>query len=306
MSGNSHQIKVQLALPQEKIAFKQRLKGLWQLTRADRPLGILLLLWPALWALWIAGAGNPDWYVMLVFIVGIVLMRSAGSAVHDFVTRYEDGKVPGVYHRPITRGVVKPVEAMAIFIALSLITLFLLSSINWLTALLFVGAVLLIVLYPFVKLITHLQQVFLAIAAAWVVLLAFAAVDHGTTVESWVLFGAALFWTLSYEIEYALLSRPEDIKQDRKSIAILLLDFNKYAVGILQFGVIVLLLWLGVLADRSWFYMLSVSLSSIFFMRQQQLMYLDNDAGPYQAFQNNNCFGMAVFLILMIDYFITA
>ncbi len=181
MSGNSHQIKVQLALPQEKIAFRDRLKGLWKLTRADRPLGILLLLWPALWALWVAGTGNPDWYIMLVFILGVVLMRSAGSAIHDFVTRYEAEKIPGVYHRSIARGIVKPLEAVMLFMSLSMLTLLLAITINWLTALLFVGGVLLIVAYPYVKLLTNLQQLFLAITAAWVVLLAFAAVTQATT-----------------------------------------------------------------------------------------------------------------------------
>ena len=130
MNSGSSQIKVQLALPHEKISLKDKLRGFWQLIRAHQPVGIFLLMWPALWALWIAGEGNPSWYVTMVFILGTILMRSAGCAINDFADRHIDGKILRTSHRPIAMGVIKPSEALATFVILSLLAFLLVITLN--------------------------------------------------------------------------------------------------------------------------------------------------------------------------------
>ena len=305
MSSSSSEIKVQLALPDEKVSLKDKLKGYWQLIRADKPIGIFLLLWPALWALWIAGEGNPDWYVTLVFILGTVLMRSSGCAINDYADRHIDGRVMRTCQRPIARGIIKPREAVATFVVLSLVAFVLVLTLNLATILMSFVAVVLAAVYPFMKRYTHLPQAFLGMAFGWAVPMAFTAIQNTVLPVTWVLFAATLIWALIYDTEYAMVDRDDDLKIGVKSTAILFGRFDVYIIGVLQVLMLGLLMWVGALADRSWFYFIGIALTSLFFVRQQQFIYLDNKDGAFQAFLNNNCFGMTVFIILLVDYFIT-
>jgi len=306
MSSSLSQIKVQLILPEEQISRRDKLKGYWQLIRADKPIGIFLLMWPALWALWIAGDGNPDWYVTLVFVLGTVLMRSAGCAINDFADRRIDGLVERTARRPIAMGIVKPKEALIIFAVLSLVAFLLVLTLNLKTILLSLVAVALAAVYPFMKRFTNLPQAFLGIAFGWAVPMAFTAIQNTVQPVTWVLFAATLLWALIYDTEYAMVDRDDDIKIGVKSTAILFGRFDVYIIGILQLLMLALLLWAGEMADRSWFYFIAIALTSLFFARQQQLMRIDNREGAFAAFLNNNCFGMTVFLVLLLDYVITA
>ena len=306
MKGNQSQIKVQLILPQEKISFEEKLKGFWQLVRADKPIGILLLLWPSLWALWIAGNGNPDWYVMLVFILASLLVRSAGCAINDFADRRIDTRVSRTCMRPIATGIIRPKEALSVFAVLIVAALLLVMTLNLKTILLSLVAVFLALVYPYMKRYTHLPQVVLGLAFAWTVPLAYSALEVEFEPVTWVLFAITLLWVLTYDTEYAIVDRDDDIRIGVKSTAILFADWDVYFIGSFQLLTVLMFLLVGELADRSWFYFVGILLSSLFFIRQQYLMHLDKKSGAYAAFLNNNCFGLSVFLILIVDYVLTA
>ena len=305
MSSSSSQIKVQLLLPQEKVSFNDRLKGFWQLIHADKPIGILLLLWPVLWSLWIAGEGSPDWYITLVFILGAVLIHSAGYAIKDFADRHIDTRVMRGHHRPIARGIIKPGEAIAIFVVFSLLAFLLVLTLNLTTILMSFVALLLAVAYPFVKHYSQIAQVFLGLASGWAVPMVFTAIQDTVLPVTWVLFVATLVWVLIYDTEQAMVNRDEDLKTDVNSVAILFGENDVYVIGALQLIMIGMLLWVGLLADLSWFYFSGITLTMLFFVRQQKLMQRDKSLGAFVSFQNNNCFGMTVFLILLVEYFIT-
>ena len=305
MSNSSSQIKVQLALPDEKIGLHDKLKSYWQLIRADKPIGILFLLWPALWALWIAGKGNPDWYVTLVFILSAVLLRSAGSAINDYADRHIDGKVLRTRQRPIASGIIKPREAIAIFAGLGLVAFLLVLTLNLATILMFLGALALAAIYPFSKRFTYFPQAFLGIASGWGVVMAFAAIQNTVLPVTWVLYAATIVWVMIYDTEYAMVDREDDVKIGVKSTAVLFGKWDVYIIGLLQLTMLGLLFWVGALADRSWFYFVAVAFTSLFFVRQQQLMKRDIKAGAFAAFLNNNCFGMTLFIILLFDYIIS-
>ena len=306
MKDNSSQIKVQLVLPQEKISLEEKFKGFWQLVRADQPIGILLLLWPSLWALWIAGNGNPNWYVTMVFILGSLLVRSAGCAMNDFADRRIDTRVMRTCMRPIASGVIRPKEALIIFAVIISAAILLVMTLNLKTILLSLVAVVLALVYPYTKRYTHLPQAILGLAFAWTVPLAYSALEVEFDAVTWVLFAITLLWVLTYDTEYAIVDREDDIRIGVKSTAILFADWDVYFIGFFQVLTIFLFIVVGELADRSWFYFIGVLLSSLFFIRQQYLMHLDKKHGAYAAFLNNNCFGLAVFLILLVDYVLTS
>lgn len=305
MKTNESQIRVQLNLPQEQVGLDEKLKGAWQLIRADKPIGILLLLWPALWALWIAGQGKPDWYVTLVFILGSVLVRSAGCAVNDFADRRIDQRVMRTCLRPVATGIIQPREALIIFGVLIASALMLVFTLNLQTILLSSVAVVLALVYPYTKRYTYFPQLVLGFAFGWIVPLAFSALYVEFQPVTWVLFIITMLWVLIYDTEYAMVDRDEDRLIGVKSIAIFFGDFDVLAIAIMQFVMIGLLLLVGEMTDRSWIYMVGIVLSSIYFVRQQILMSLDKKSGAYAAFLNNNCFGMTIFLLLLIDYIVT-
>lgn len=305
MKTSESQIRVQLALPQEQVSFDEKLKGAWQLIRADKPIGILLLLWPALWALWIAGEGRPDWYVTLVFILGSVLVRSAGCAVNDFADRRIDQRVMRTCLRPIATGIIQPREALVIFGALIASALMLVLTLNLQTILLSSVAVVLALVYPYTKRYTHFPQVVLGFAFGWIVPLAFSALGVEFQPVTWVLFAITMLWVLVYDTEYAMVDREEDRLIGVKSIAIFFGDYDVLAIAVMQVVMIGLLLLVGEMTGRSWLYGVGIVLSSAYFIRQQILMSLDKKSGAFAAFLNNNCFGMSIFLLLLVDFLIT-
>jgi len=305
MKSEEPQIRVQLSLPQERVSFDEKLKGAWQLIRADKPVGILLLLWPALWALWIAGQGKPDWYVTVVFILGSVLVRSAGCAVNDFADRRIDQRVMRTCLRPIASGVIQPKEALVVFAVLIASALMLVLTLNLQTILLSSVAVVLALIYPYTKRYTHFPQVVLGFAFGWIVPLAFSALGIDFQPVTWVLFVITMLWVLIYDTEYAMVDREEDKLIGVKSIAIFFGEYDVLAIAVMQVTMIGLLLLVGEMTDRSWLFAVGVVLSSVYFIRQQILMSLDKKSGAYAAFLNNNCFGMTFFLLLLADYIVT-
>lgn len=305
MKNQGPQIRVQLMLPQEKVSLADKLRGAWQLVRADKPVGILLLIWPALWALWLAGDGNPDWYVTLVFLLVATLIRSAGCAINDFADRRIDGRVLRTCMRPVATGIIRPREALGVFAVLAAVALLLVTTLNLKTLLLMLVPLVLAVVYPYTKRYTHFPQVVLASSFGWSVPLAYAALEVPFESLTWVMYAVTVVWVMIYDTEYAMVDRDEDRLIGVKSIAILLDDRDVYAIGVMQVVVIGLLLWAGSLDGRGWLFHGGVLLSAIYFVRQQYLMHLERKAGAYAAFLNNNCFGMTLFVVLILDYLLT-
>ncbi len=280
----------------------EKLKLYLQLMRADRPIGSFLLLWPTLWALWFAGAGQPAASIVLIFIVGVFLMRSAGCVINDYADRKIDPEVRRTCNRPLAAGLVKPHEALILFAALCLIALLLVLQLNALSLKLSLVAVLLAASYPFMKRITHLPQVYLGIAFGWSIPMAFAAQSNELSSAVWLIFLANICWTVAYDTMYAMVDREDDLKIGVMSTAILFARHDRLIIGLLQFATLALLLWTGLIFERGNFYFGGLLLASTFFLYQQWLLAVEDTKCYLQAFLNNNWFGATVFVGLALDY----
>lgn len=283
----------------------ERLRRYALLVRLNRPIGILLLMWPTLWALWIAGEGSPAWHIVVVFVTGVALMRSAGCAINDYADRDFDVHVARTQGRPIAIGLVTPGEALGVFVALSLIAASLLIFLNWPTRYMSLVALLLTGIYPFMKRYTHLPQVVLGAAFGWAVPMAFMALNETVPPVAWLIFCAALIWALIYDTQYAMVDRGDDIKIGVKSSAILFGSHDRLMIGLLQVVLIALLLVIGVLVERGAIYYVGLVLGSGLFAYQQWLIRAREPKACFDAFLNNNQFGMVIFIGLVIDYLVS-
>jgi 4-hydroxybenzoate polyprenyltransferase len=286
------------------IPWLERLRRYALLVRLHRPIGILLLLWPTMWALWLAGEGRPAWGIVLVFMTGVALMRSAGCAINDYADRDFDGSVARTKTRPIALGLVSPKEALGVFLALSLLAATLLIFLNWPTRLLSLVALILAVVYPFMKRFTHLPQVILGAAFGWAVPMAFMALNETIPPMAWLLFIATLIWALIYDTQYAMVDREDDLKIGVKSSAILFGRYDNLIVGLLQMVLLGLLFWVGRMAGLGWFYHLGLLAGAGLFVYQQWLTREREPKACFDAFLNNNLFGLVIFLGLVFDYLI--
>lgn len=284
------------------LSLGERLRRYVKLVRLDRPIGIFLLMWPALWALWIAGEGHPPWRVVLIFIVGVVLMRSAGCAINDYADRDFDGRVTRTRERPITAGLVSPKEAVAVFLVLSLLAFALVLLLNWQTVALSVVALALAVIYPFMKRYTYVPQLVLGAAFGWAVPMAFMAVTGSVPLIAWWLFGATLLWALIYDTEYAMVDREDDLEIGIKSTAILFGRHDRLIIGLLQLVLLALLGWIGVQAGRGASYFFGLGGAALLALFQQYLIADRQPKACFEAFLNNNYYGMFVFGGLVLDY----
>lgn len=298
---NTSEVKVN-ELRSGPVTWRERLYRYGLLVRLNKPIGILLLMWPTLWALWIAGNGQPPWQIVLVFMLGVALMRSAGCAINDFADRKIDGQVNRTRLRPIATGLVSAREALVVFLVLSLIAFLLLFFLNWQTMVLSVGAVILAMAYPFMKRYTYFPQVVLGAAFGWAVPMAFMAVTESLPPVAWLVFTATLLWALIYDTQYAMVDREDDLRIGVKSTAILFGRYDLLIIGLLQACLLVLLLITGVMAGRGWIYYAGL-VAGVGFFVYQQLISLERDPKAcFEAFLNNNHFGMVVFLGLLLDY----
>ncbi len=279
-----------------------RLKDYALLMRLHRPIGILLLLWPTLWALWIAGAGRPGLLVAAVFILGVVLMRSAGCVINDYADRDFDPHVARTRDRPIAAGRVTPREALVLFVVLCLAAFALVLLMNWLTIALSVIGALFAASYPYTKRYTHLPQFYLGAAFGWSIPMAFAAQTGAIPTVAWVLFGANVFWSVAYDTQYAMVDRDDDLKVGVKSTAILFGDWDRFFVGLSHLLAIVLLALAGRMAGLGVMYYAGLVLASAIAGYQQGLIRRREGPACFRAFLHNNYFGAAVFAGLLWDY----
>jgi len=280
----------------------ERSKQYFLLARLNRPIGILILLWPTLWALWLASEGKPDPLVFTVFFLGVILMRSAGCIINDYADREIDPHVERTKLRPIAAGTVKPKEALTLFVALCLSAFGLVLLMNAYTILLsFVGAFL-ASSYPFMKRYTHLPQAYLGMAFGWAVPMTFAAQQNNIPAVAWVLYLAVLLWALVYDTMYAMVDKDDDLKIGVKSTAILFGNYDRHIMAFLQLAIVALLVAVGLMCYLGWTYYLGLAVASGCFVYQQKLIFYREKKQCFQAFLNNNWFGFAVFIGILLDY----
>jgi len=279
-----------------------RLRDYALLMRLHRPIGTLLLGWPTLWALWIAGQGRPDWRVLLVFVLGVLLMRSAGCVINDYADRDFDPHVERTRDRPIAAGRVSPREALVLFAVLCLVAFALVLTLNRLTIALSVVGAFLAATYPFLKRYTHLPQFYLGMAFGWGIPMAFAALTGGVPPVAWVLFAANIAWAVAYDTAYAMVDRDDDLKAGVKSTAILFGRYDRLMVGVHHALTLGLLAATGFMAGRGLLYDAGLAAAAAFAVYQQYLLRDRSRDGCFRAFLNNNWFGAAVFAGLVLDY----
>jgi 4-hydroxybenzoate polyprenyltransferase len=279
-----------------------RIKQYWLLARFDKPIGILILLWPALWALWVASDGRPDLLVLTVICLGVVLMRAAGCVINDYADRDFDPHVERTQHRPIAAGKVKSKEALLVFVVLCLCAFGLVLLLNIYTIMLSFIAAFLAASYPFMKRYTQLPQAYLGIAFGWAVPMAFSAQINSIPPVAWVMYVAVVLWALVYDTMYAMVDKDDDLKIGVKSTAILFGAYDRQIMGGLQIIIIGLLIIVGQMAHTGWPYYGGILIAAGLFVYQQKLIFNREKVLCFKAFLNNNWFGLAVFAGLVVDY----
>lgn len=274
----------------------------WRLTRMDRPVGWLLLLWPTLWALWLAAEGAPDLKVLVIFVLGVIAMRAAGCAINDYADRHVDGHVKRTRERPLASGRIQPREALAVCVLLCLLSFILVLFTNTLTIVLSVGALLLAGCYPFMKRYTHLPQVVLGAAFSWSIPMAFAAQTGEVPPQVWLLYTGAVVWTVVYDTFYAMVDRDDDLRIGVKSTAVLFGDQDRVMTGTLQVLVLITMLMVGQRFEMGISYTLGLAVAAGLFAYQQYLIRGRERDSCFKAFLNNNWVGAAIFVGIVMDY----
>jgi 4-hydroxybenzoate polyprenyltransferase len=285
--------------------FANQLKSYVQLMRLDKPIGVWLLLWPTLWALWLAGEGHPDGGVFIVFFFGVIVMRSAGCVLNDFADRNIDPHVSRTRARPLATGAVAPAEALTLFFALSLIAVGLAAMLNRPAQVLAIVAAGLTIIYPFIKRFVSIPQFVLGAAFGWAVPMAFAAQTGQTEQLAWLVFGTALIWAVIYDTFYAMVDRSDDLRLGVKSTAILFGDADLFVIGGLQVLMLLALILIGQMAALGGWYLSSVAAAALLMAYHQWLARDRHPDGCFKAFQHNHYIGMAIFIGIVLDYTFT-
>ncbi len=266
-----------------------------RLMRMHQPIGAFLLLWPTLWALWLAGDGRPDSTIVVIFIAGTVLMRAAGCVLNDHADRRIDPLVRRTRERPLASGELRPKQALALLVPLLLAAALLVLQLNRLAQLLSLFALLVAALYPFAKRVTHLAQLVLAVAFSWGIPLAYAAVQGALPPEAWLLFAANFLWVVAYDTQYALVDREDDLRIGVKSTAILFGRWDNAVIALLHLASVATLALIGWRRGLSWHFDLGLALALLCAGWQQYLCRERRREDWLRAFRGNNWYGAAVF-----------
>jgi 4-hydroxybenzoate polyprenyltransferase len=290
--------------PQAPFLYRQgrRMQEWARLMRLDKPVGIWLLLWPELWALWVAGEGRPDPRILIIFLLGTVVMRSAGCVINDFADRNVDPYVKRTKDRPLAARRIGPVEALVLFGALSVIALVLAFQLDWKTLRLALVGGVLTISYPFFKRFFPLPQFYLGIAFGWAVPMAYMAAAGSLPRVAWVLFVTAVLWACIYDTIYAMVDRDDDLKIGVRSSAILFADMDKLIVGIMQSMMIFSLILVGRATKFGNWYLGAVAAAGVFFLYQQWLIRNREPAKCFRAFTNNQYVGLVIFVGIVLEY----
>ncbi|WNN44052.1 MULTISPECIES: 4-hydroxybenzoate octaprenyltransferase [Winslowiella] len=285
----------------EKSLQINKLQAYSRLMRIDKPIGSLLLLWPTLWALWLADMAMPPLNVLVVFVLGVFTMRAAGCVINDYADRKIDGHVKRTRERPLPSGAVSGKEAKLLFVALVLVSFALVLTMNAMTIWLSFGGLALAFVYPFMKRYTHLPQVVLGAAFGWAIPMAWAAVSESVPLTCWLLFFANICWTVAYDTQYAMVDRDDDLKIGVKSTAILFGRFDKLIIGLLQLAALILLVAIGLLLKLNGAFYWSILLAGALFIHQQKLIADRKREHCFRAFRNNNYVGLVLFIGVVLN-----
>ena len=281
---------------------REKLPNYIQLMRLDKPIGILLLLWPTLSALWIAAEGVPDLLVLTVFTLGVIVMRSAGCVINDYADKDIDSRVRRTMGRPLATGALKGKDALWLFAALSTIAFFLVLLLNMLTILMSIIGLFLAATYPFMKRYTHFPQVYLGMAFGWAIPMAFAAQTGSVPEIAWLLFLANIIWSIIYDTFYAMVDRDDDLLAGVKSTAVLFGNNDRVIIAILQLTFIVMMATIGRQLEMSFVYYLGLLISVGLFVYQQRLAWASGIENYLKAFLNNNWVGASFFVTIVAHY----
>ncbi len=279
-----------------------RLNVYEKLMRLDKPIGILLLLWPTLWGLWLSTAGQPNWVIVWIFVLGTVLMRSAGCVINDYVDRDIDPHVARTQNRPLAAGLVSKEEALALAATLALLAFLMILPLNRLTLMLSVVALVLAATYPFTKRFFALPQAYLGVAFGFGIPMAYAAQIGFVPPIAWMLLGANVFWAIAYDTQYAMVDREDDMKIGIKTSA---LTFGKYDVAAVMacYGIMLAILaWVGVAARLRWPYYLGLVLAAGLMAYHFSLIRNRDRERCFKAFLHNNWVGAAIFAGIALDF----
>ena len=278
-----------------------KLKQYVYLMRLHKPIGIFLLLWPTWWALWLATAGQPDASVVIIFTLGVILTRSAGCIINDFADRDIDKHIERTRARPLTTGKVTVTEALILFSVLMLSAFVMVLFLNWFTILLSIVAAVIMIIYPFLKRITHLPQLGLGVVFAWGVPMAFAAENQEINFAAWMIFLAAFIWPIMYDTLYAMVDRTDDIKVGVKSTAILFGNYDRLMIALFQIIFLLVLLQVGYLFTLGSNFFIALFFVALLFCYQQWLIRNRDREQCFKAFLNNNWVGLIIFLGILFS-----
>lgn len=281
----------------------QKLNAYVRLMRLDKPIGILLLFWPTVWALWIANRGKPDWTMFLIFVTGTVLMRSAGCVLNDIADRKYDGLVERTKNRPIATGEVSVKQAYLLAAGLCLLAFCLVLLFNKTTILLSFAALFLAATYPYTKRFLAIPQAYLGVAFGFGVPMAFAAVNDYIPPLAWILLGANVFWAIAYDTEYAMVDRDDDLKIGIKSSAIFFGKYDVIAVMASYGAMLGLLVYIGQLMGYGQYYYFGLIAALVLVLWQYKLIQKRFKANCFKAFLHNNWIGLAIFAGLALEYY---
>lgn len=284
------------------MSWVEKINAYGRLLRLDKPIGTLLLLWPTLWALWLAGQGRPDWGVVWIFVVGTVLMRSAGCALNDVADYRFDGQVARTRQRPLVNGEVTPNEAYLLAAVLSLVAFVLVLQLNALTIALSFVALFLAITYPLTKRFLAIPQAYLGVAFGFGIPMAFAALTETVPLHGWLLLLANIFWAIAYDTEYAMVDRDDDLKLEIHSSAILFGRFDVTAIMICYAAMLLLLALVGVLLALAWPFYLGLLVAAAMALYHYRLIRSRARETCFRAFMHNNWLGAAVFAGILAGY----
>lgn len=273
-----------------------------RLMRLHRPIGSLLLLWPTLWALWLAADGRPSPIIVLVFVLGVILMRSAGCVINDYADQDFDGHVSRTKDRPLATGAVTRKEALVLFIGLCVLALPLVLWLNGYAVRLAFVAVILAASYPFMKRYTYFPQVYLGLAFGWGIPMVFAAQQDRVPLEAWLLLVANIFWTVAYDTAYAMVDREDDEKIGVKSTAIFFGVYDRFMVGLCHAITLIVLAVVGMQAHLGIAYVAGLGVAAGFAIYEQFLLYARQPHDCFRAFLNNAWFGGSIFVGIVVAY----
>lgn len=277
-------------------------RAYWQLIRGDRPIGTLLLLWPTLWALWLAAGGVPPLHLLLIFSIGVWLTRSAGCVINDYADQWLDSQVARTKNRPIARGMISGKQALSLFIVMMLVAFGLVLLTNKLTIQLSIIGAFLAASYPYMKRHTYFPQVYLGLAFGWGIIMAFAAVQNKVPQIAWLLFLTNILWTTGYDTWYAMVDKDDDIKANSKSLAILLGDMDLFGIGLFYAVFLLGLVFIGLQQHFPIGFYICVCIAGIITLWQFRIASMRHKENCFRAFLSNQWIGLVVFIGFVLAY----